>query len=111
MNMKRLRYGNWYYNSGEEVDEWYEKDQRGTTNFVFCNQCYNKHGNALIMQLLERHSKSYWFDYEDEPIGLLEEWDRPIYPEYLSDEDVAWREKNSPYECQKCDAPIREKRE
>ena len=106
MNMKRKRYGSYYTNSdlGDgQVDEWYERVGETTSNFLFCNQCYDKHGNALMTR------KRMWFD--DEPIGEMVEYDRPIYPEYISDEDVAWHEKNEPSECQKCDAPIREKRE
>ena len=118
MNMKRKRYGSHYYNCGEEVNEWCDRTREGSSSFIFCNQCYDRHGDALIMQLFEKvvknhacHKKTYWFNHEDEPIGSLEKWDRPIYHEAFSDEDVIYYENNEPYECQKCDAPIREKKE
>jgi len=100
------RYGSWYTNSdlGDgQVDEWYERVGETTSNFLFCNQCYDKYGNALMTR------KRMWFD--DEPIGEMVEYDRPIYPEYLTREDVIYHEKNEPYKCGKCDAPIRERKD
>ncbi len=98
MNMKRKRYGSYYTNSDTgdgQVNEWYERVGETTSNFLFCNQCYNKHGNALMTR------KRMWFD--DEPIGEMVEYDREIY--WMNDES------EDPAECDHCGALIRERKD
>ena len=90
MNKKRRRYGSWYYNDGNEVEKW---SGETTTSFMFCEQCYKKHGNALMSREI------MWFD--DEPIDELVKWDCPIYLDDLDEED--------PFHCDHCSAPIKER--